>query len=73
MSQLRSIAGAYGAMARNANKVLGLRWALKMKGDKDRVLECTTGVFDGLVAMVNPQDSWVVSQGDGSAPKANEF
>jgi transcription elongation factor SPT4 len=32
-----------------------------MKGDKDRVLECTTGTFDGLIAMVNPQDSWVVS------------
>lgn len=31
-----------------------------MKGDKDRVLECTTSAFDGLVAMVNPQDSWVV-------------
>lgn len=34
-----------------------------MKGDKDRVLECTTGTFDGLIAMVNPQDSWVVRNG----------
>lgn len=31
-----------------------------MKGDKERVLECTTSAFDGLIAMVNPQDSWVV-------------
>jgi hypothetical protein len=34
--------------------------ALQMKGDKERVLECTTSAFDGLIAMVNPQDSWVV-------------
>jgi len=33
-----------------------------MKGDKERVLECTTSIFDGLIAMVNPQDSWVVSE-----------
>lgn len=33
----------------------------QMKGDKDRVLECTTSAFDGLIAMVNPADSWVVS------------
>lgn len=38
-----------------------------MKGDKERVLECTTSAFDGLIAMVNPQDSWVVSSPfDGS-------
>merc|ERR1711939_330950 len=34
---------------------------LSMKGDKDRVLECTTSAIDGLIAVVNPQDSWVVS------------
>lgn len=34
---------------------------LQMKGDKDRVLECTTSSFDGLIAVVNPEDSWVVS------------
>jgi hypothetical protein len=33
-----------------------------MKGDKERVLECTTSIFDGLIAMVNPQDSWVVGE-----------
>ncbi|KAK9897606.1 transcription initiation Spt4 [Cystobasidium minutum MCA 4210] len=32
---------------------------LSMKGDKERVLECTTSAYDGLIAMVNPQDSWV--------------
>jgi transcription elongation factor SPT4 len=32
----------------------------QMKGDKDRVLECTTSAFDGLIAMVKPEDSWVV-------------
>lgn len=30
-----------------------------MKGDKDRVLECTTSAYDGLIAMVKPEDSWV--------------
>lgn len=33
---------------------------IQMKGDKERVLECTTSAYDGLIAMVNPQDSWVV-------------
>lgn len=32
-----------------------------MKGDKDRVLECTSASYDGLLAVVNPTDSWVVS------------
>lgn len=32
-----------------------------MKGDKERVLECTTSAFDGLIAMVKPEESWVVS------------
>lgn len=30
-----------------------------MKGSGDRVLECTTGNYDGAIAMVNPSDSWV--------------
>jgi len=44
----------------------------QMKGDKERVLECTTSAFDGLIAMVNPQDSWVVSSPfDGSNIQQN--
>lgn len=43
------------------SSILTVYNALQMKGDKERVLECTTSAFDGLIAMVNPQDSWVVS------------
>lgn len=32
-----------------------------MKGDSDRVMMCTTGQFDGSIALINPQTSWVVS------------
>lgn len=31
----------------------------QMKGDRERVLEATSAAFDGLIAVVNPQDSWV--------------
>lgn len=33
----------------------------QMKGDTDRVLMCTTGQFDGTIALIHPRDSWVVS------------
>lgn len=32
-----------------------------MKGSSDRVLECTTGQFDGTIALIAPSKSWVVS------------
>jgi transcription elongation factor SPT4 len=32
---------------------------LSMAGDSDRVTECTTPVFQGLVAMLEPRSSWV--------------
>ena len=31
-----------------------------MKGDSDRVMMCTTGQFDGSIALINPKTSWVV-------------
>lgn len=31
-----------------------------MKGDQDRVMTCTTAQFDGVIAMINPDESWVV-------------
>lgn len=31
-----------------------------MKGSTDRVLECTTGQFDGTIALISPTASWVV-------------
>lgn len=30
-----------------------------MKGDRDKVYDCTSSNFDGLVAMMQPEDSWV--------------
>ncbi|KEI40700.1 uncharacterized protein L969DRAFT_85917 [Mixia osmundae IAM 14324] len=30
-----------------------------MKSDGERVLQCTTGTFEGVVASVKPQESWV--------------
>lgn len=33
----------------------------QMKGDTERVLMCTTGQFDGTIALINPEESWVVS------------
>ena len=30
-----------------------------MRGNTDRVNLCTTGQFDGLVAVIQPEDSWV--------------
>jgi len=32
---------------------------LEMKGSTERVLECTTGTFDGAIAIVQPDESWV--------------
>ncbi|BGP39154.1 transcription elongation factor spt4 [Rhodotorula kratochvilovae] len=32
---------------------------LEMKGDQDRVMMCTTAQFDGVVAMISPDESWV--------------
>ncbi|KAH8930019.1 transcription initiation Spt4 [Atractiella rhizophila] len=32
---------------------------LKMKAEQERVLECTTGTYDGAIALINPEDSWV--------------
>jgi transcription elongation factor SPT4 len=32
-----------------------------MKGSIDRVMECTTGQFDGAIAVIQPKESWVVS------------
>jgi hypothetical protein len=33
----------------------------QMKGSIDRVMECTTGQFDGAIAVIQPKESWVVS------------
>jgi len=30
-----------------------------MKGQLDRVTACTTTSFDGMIAMINPEASWV--------------
>ncbi|GAA6031175.1 hypothetical protein JCM8097_004041 [Rhodosporidiobolus ruineniae] len=32
---------------------------LELKGDSDKVLMCTTGQFDGLIALIEPKESWV--------------
>lgn len=32
---------------------------LEMTGSTERVQECTSGVFDGIIAMVKPEESWV--------------
>ncbi|GAA6054126.1 hypothetical protein JCM3770_003208 [Rhodotorula araucariae] len=32
---------------------------LEIKGDQDRVMMCTTAQFDGVVAMISPDESWV--------------
>lgn len=32
-----------------------------MRGDADRVMSCTTAQFDGVIAMIRPDESWVVS------------
>ncbi|PWN53274.1 putative SPT4-transcription elongation protein [Violaceomyces palustris] len=32
---------------------------LEMQGSQDRVAECTTANFDGVIAMLRPEDSWV--------------
>ncbi|KAG0150031.1 hypothetical protein CROQUDRAFT_668916 [Cronartium quercuum f. sp. fusiforme G11] len=32
---------------------------LEMKGNSDKVLECTSGTFDGTVAVMKPDESWV--------------
>jgi transcription elongation factor SPT4 len=30
-----------------------------MRGSSDRVAECTSMMYDGLIAMVEPSESWV--------------
>jgi len=32
---------------------------LFMKGDSDKVFECTSANFDGLIAATQPEESWV--------------
>lgn len=32
---------------------------LEMKGNPEKVLECTSGTFDGTVAMMDPGQSWI--------------
>ncbi|GAA5897202.1 hypothetical protein JCM6882_001815 [Rhodosporidiobolus microsporus] len=32
---------------------------LELKGDSDRILMCTTGQFDGVIALIDPKESWV--------------
>ena len=32
---------------------------LHLKEDRDQVLDCTSANFDGMVAMMDPEDSWV--------------
>jgi hypothetical protein len=33
---------------------------LQMRGDQDQVMNCTTAQFDGVIAMIRPEESWVV-------------
>uniref|UniRef100_A0A158PPN6 Transcription elongation factor SPT4 n=1 Tax=Anisakis simplex TaxID=6269 RepID=A0A158PPN6_ANISI len=37
----------------NCERVLG------MKGDEEKVGECTSSNFDGMIAVISPEDSWV--------------
>ncbi|KAI2665073.1 Transcription elongation factor SPT4 [Labeo rohita] len=32
---------------------------LQMKGNREMVYECTSSSFDGVIAMMSPEDSWV--------------
>ncbi|KAK9728068.1 transcription elongation factor spt4 [Basidiobolus ranarum] len=32
---------------------------LRMRGSNDRVMECTSSTFDGCIAMMKPEESWV--------------
>ncbi|VDM20810.1 unnamed protein product [Hydatigera taeniaeformis] len=32
---------------------------LNLQGDRESVYECTSNNFDGMVAMMNPSESWV--------------
>lgn len=43
-----------------------------MKGSTDRVIECTTAVFDGCMAMVQPDKSWVVRLDRAGLPHASQ-
>ncbi|CAH1377454.1 unnamed protein product [Tenebrio molitor] len=32
---------------------------LRMKGNRDNVYDCTSSNFDGMIAAMSPDDSWV--------------
>ncbi|XP_072044387.1 transcription elongation factor SPT4-A-like [Amphiura filiformis] len=32
---------------------------LQMKGNRDMVYDCTSSSFDGIISLMNPEDSWV--------------
>ena len=32
---------------------------LRMKKNKDRVMDCTSNNFDGMIAVMSPEDSWI--------------
>lgn len=32
---------------------------MQMQGSQDRVAECTTSNFDGMISMLRPEESWV--------------
>ncbi|XP_074642349.1 transcription elongation factor SPT4-like [Tubulanus polymorphus] len=41
---------------------------LRMKSNRDAVYECTSNNFDGLIAIMGPEDSWV-----GKWQRINKF
>jgi len=32
---------------------------IRLKGDREHTMSCTSSNFDGVVSMMNPEDSWV--------------
>ena len=41
-------------------KIFAHALTAQIKGSTERVVECTTAVFDGCMAIVDPKKSWVV-------------
>ncbi|XP_073983921.1 transcription elongation factor subunit spt4 isoform X1 [Rhodnius prolixus] len=46
---------------------------LRMKNNRDNVYDCTSSNFDGMIALMSPEDSWVAKWQRVTWPKILNF
>ncbi|CAB1316873.1 unnamed protein product [Coregonus sp. 'balchen'] len=46
---------------------------LQMKGNREMVYECTSSSFDGVIAQMSPEDSWVAKGGERAEEQRSDL